>query len=139
MQITSNDANLTIFYRWIYNLRDYSTYRVIINVFFALNLKLCKILRFTIRSYDLRSDAMIYNPIYLQRSYVGFRFWQPCTQFIQKWFLGVLQMCQKKAGFFWQWLQGIVLSHVNICCCQSSFLDHIVERLKRMQYGAFNF
>ena len=44
-----------IFYGWIYNLYDYSTYKVIISVFFALNLKICRILRFTIRSYDLRS------------------------------------------------------------------------------------
>ena len=55
MQITSYDANLSFFYRWIYNLRDYSTYKVIINVFFALNLKICRILLFMIRSYDLRS------------------------------------------------------------------------------------
>ena len=54
VQIISYDANLSFFYRWIYNLRDYPKYKVIINVFFALNLKLCKILRFTIRSYDLR-------------------------------------------------------------------------------------
>ena len=45
---------LVFFYTRIYNLRDYSTYKVIINVFFALNLKLCKILWFTIRSYGLR-------------------------------------------------------------------------------------
>ena len=53
-QITSYDANLSFFYRWIYNLRDYSAYKVIINVFFALNLKLCKIIWFTIRSYNIR-------------------------------------------------------------------------------------
>ena len=46
---------ILVFYEWIYNLRDYSTYKVIINVFFALNLKICRILWFTIRSYDLRS------------------------------------------------------------------------------------
>ena len=39
---------LVFFYRRIYNLRDYSTYKLVINVFFALNLKLCKILRFSI-------------------------------------------------------------------------------------------
>ena len=55
VQIISYDANLSFFYRWIYNLRDYSTYKVIINVFFALNLKIYRILRFTIRSYDLQS------------------------------------------------------------------------------------
>ena len=60
MQITSHDANLSfffiiIFYGWIYNLHNYSTYRVIINAFFALNLKIYKILQFTIRSYDLQS------------------------------------------------------------------------------------
>ena len=34
MQITSYDANLSFFYGWIYNLYDYSTYKVIINAFF---------------------------------------------------------------------------------------------------------
>ena len=42
-------------YGWIYNLRDYSINKTIINVFFALNLKIYKILQFTIQSYDLRS------------------------------------------------------------------------------------
>ena len=61
MQIISYDANLSLFfifyffYGWIYNLYDYSTKKIIISVFFALNLKICRILRFTIRSYDLRS------------------------------------------------------------------------------------
>ena len=55
MQITSYDANLNFFYRWIFNLCDYSTYKVIINVFFALNLKICRNLRFTIQSYNLQS------------------------------------------------------------------------------------
>ena len=54
LKITSYDAILSFFYRWIYNLRDYSIFKVFINVFFALNLKFCKILRCTIRSYDLR-------------------------------------------------------------------------------------
>ena len=49
---------LVFFYRWIYNLRDYSTYKVFINVFFALNLKFCKILRCKIRSYDLRFHVL---------------------------------------------------------------------------------
>ena len=53
MQITSYDANLNFFYRWIFNLCNYSTYKAIINVYFALNLKICKMLRFTIWSYDL--------------------------------------------------------------------------------------
>ena len=35
---------ILVFYEWIYNLRDYLTYKVIINVFFALNLKICRIL-----------------------------------------------------------------------------------------------
>ena len=48
VQITSYDANLYFFYELIYNLRDYLTYKVVINVFFALNLKICKILRSTI-------------------------------------------------------------------------------------------
>ena len=64
MKITSYDAILSFFYRWIYNLRDYSTYKVLINVFFALNLKFCKILRCTIRSYDLRFHLLsmiLYN------------------------------------------------------------------------------
>ena len=55
MQITSYDVNLSFFYGWIYNFRDYSIYKAIINVFFALNFKICRILWFTIRSYDLRS------------------------------------------------------------------------------------
>ena len=42
-------------YGWIYNLRDYSINKTIINVFFALNLKIYKILQFTIQSYNLRS------------------------------------------------------------------------------------
>ena len=54
LKITSYDATLSFFYRWIYNLHDYSTYQVIINLFFDLNLKLCKILRFTIQSYNLQ-------------------------------------------------------------------------------------
>ena len=55
MQITSYDANLSFFYGWIYNLCDYLIYKAIINMFFALNMKICRILRFMIRSYDLRS------------------------------------------------------------------------------------
>ena len=43
------------FYGRIYNFHDYSTYKIIINVLFVLNMKICRILRFTIRSYDLRS------------------------------------------------------------------------------------
>ena len=45
---------ILVFYEWIYNLRDYLTYKVIINVFFALNMKICRILWFTIWSYDPR-------------------------------------------------------------------------------------
>ena len=44
MQITSYDTNLFIFYGRIHNLREYSTFKVIINVLFALNLKTSKIL-----------------------------------------------------------------------------------------------
>ena len=40
------------YYGWIYNLHDYSTYKVIINIFFVVNMKICRILWFTIRSYD---------------------------------------------------------------------------------------
>ena len=58
MQITSYDANLSFFYGWIYNLQDYSIYNVIINVFFALNLKIYRIIRFTIWSYDLQSHLL---------------------------------------------------------------------------------
>ena len=53
-KITSYDANLSFFYGWIYNLCNYSTYNAIINVPFVLNLKTCRILRFTIRSYNLQ-------------------------------------------------------------------------------------
>ena len=52
MQIISFDANLSFF---MDEFIIYSIYKVIINVFFALNLKICRILRFTIRSYDLQS------------------------------------------------------------------------------------
>ena len=76
MQITSYDANLCFlffifFYGWIHNLHDYSTYKVIINMFFALNPKY-------VRSYDPRSDLTIHDPTYLPWSYVGSWFWQPC-------------------------------------------------------------
>ena len=37
-------------YKWIHNLCDYSTYKIITNIFFALNLKIDKILRSTIPS-----------------------------------------------------------------------------------------
>ena len=48
MQITSYDTKFYIFYGRIYNLRDYSTYKVTIKVFFALNMKIGNILRSTI-------------------------------------------------------------------------------------------
>ena len=44
MQITSYDAIFKFFYGRIQNLRDYSIYKVTINLFFTLNTKIDKIL-----------------------------------------------------------------------------------------------
>ena len=71
MQIISYDANLS-FFMDEYNLGDYSTYITITNMFFALNLKICKILLLTIRS--IFNDLTSYNPTYLQRSYIDLDF-----------------------------------------------------------------
>ena len=54
MQIISYDANLSFFMNE-FIIYVISTYKIIINVFFALNLKICRILQFTIRYYNLRS------------------------------------------------------------------------------------
>ena len=54
MQITFYDANF-FFNGWIHILSDYITYKVTINRFFALNLKIGRILRSTIWFYDLWS------------------------------------------------------------------------------------
>ena len=55
-----------------YNLRDYSIYRIIINMFFTLNLEICKILQFMIRSYNLTYLQQSYNlqsTFLIQRSF----------------------------------------------------------------------
>ena len=57
MQITLYDTNLSFFFF----LDEFIIYMIIQHTkslsmcFFALNLKICRILRFTIRSYNLRS------------------------------------------------------------------------------------
>ena len=64
MQIISYDQNLYFFLWRIHNLRDYSIYKVTINVFFASNLKISRILRSMIQSFDLRSYL---PPVILRR------------------------------------------------------------------------
>ena len=65
-------------YGWIYNLCDYSINKTIINVFFALNLKIYKILQFTIQSYDLRShlSSTILRKIPILTTLVLTLFWK---------------------------------------------------------------
>ena len=98
-------------YGWIYNLCDYSTYKAIIDAFFALNLKICRILWFTIWSYDLRSHLLstILHKISILTTLLL------CLCFA--WWFGFvdLTLWDQICGFDlvrWDWIRGFV-----ICGC----------------------
>ena len=45
---------------------------------FCIFLKQCRILRYTIWSYDIRSNPTIHDPTYFPQFYVASQFWQLC-------------------------------------------------------------
>ena len=63
---------------------------LLFNILMCVCVCVCVFLN-NVESCDLRSDHTIHNSIYLSQSYIGFRFWQPCskvpTQLGLVWFI----------------------------------------------------